>query len=395
MTMIFCHACSKEILDSASHCSECGAPQTAKILTRTQTLAPKPALEPLPAGIKGWCWGGFLLNFIWGIRFRIWWGLLALIPLVGIGVSIWFGFKGRELAWRQGNWASVEEFNRTQRRWSIAGMVFVVTAVAISLLMEVSKETRFSSPPSNEIAAGIDLSFPQKTLHQEPPAQESATPIQEHVQDDVVLANIDKEGVDLLETRYGHLTANEHSQLVLGSRLVKPAIQANSSLSIKESFRIGDDDLVIIENRGGTACPALFNFVLIGANGARSYPTFGTCSDIYQAEHSGNAVAVTMQGESNLPYRYLFSDGVLTENGKKIQPQPVRNFSVEAVIEDIDGYTNIRAQPNGQSAVIGRVKMGESFQTHPQNSEWWKVKMIDGSTGFIHRSRIVLLQKRF
>jgi hypothetical protein len=177
--------------------------------------------------------------------------------------------------------------------------------------------------------------------------------------------------------------------------LVKPAIQANSSLSIKESLRIGDDDLVIIENRGGTACPALFNFVLIGANDARSYPTFGTCSDIYQTERSANAVVVTMQGEGNLPNRYLFADGVLTENGKKIEPQPVRDFSIEAVIQDIDGYTNIRAQPNGQSAVIGRVEMGESFQTHPQNSEWWKVKMGSDRIGFIHRSRIVLLQQKF
>lgn len=393
MAMIFCHACSKEILDSASHCPECGAPQTAKILT--QILAPKSALEPLPAGIKGWCWGGVLLNVIWAIRFRIWLGLLTLIPVVGIGVSIWLGLKGRELAWRKGAWSSVEEFNQTQRRWSIAGVVCLVSAAAIIYLLKAGNETHLSPFPRDEIVAGLDLSFPQNTPHQEPPAKESVPPSQEHVQDDVVLANIDKEGVDLLETRYGHLKANEHSQLVLGSRLVKPAIQANSSLSIKESFRIGDDDLVIIENNGGTACPALFNFVLIGANGARSYPTFGTCSDIYQTEHSGNAVVVTMQGESNLPYRYLFADGVLTENGKKIEPQPVRDFSVEAVIEDIDGYTNIRAQPNGQSAVIGRVERGESFQTHPQDAEWWKVKMIDGRTGFIHRSRIVLLQKRF
>jgi hypothetical protein len=114
MNMIFCHACSKEIHDGASHCPECGAPQPAKTLTQTQ--APKPALEPLPTGIKGWCWGGFLLNVIWAIRFRIWLGLLTLIPVVGIGVTIWLGLKGRELAWRKGAWSSVEEFNKTQRR---------------------------------------------------------------------------------------------------------------------------------------------------------------------------------------------------------------------------------------------------------------------------------------
>lgn len=385
--MIFCHACSKEIPDNAIHCHECGAPQTVKFSSSSKTPVSKQVLEPLPEGIQGWCWGGLLLNAIWAIRFRVWLGLLALIPIVGFGISFWLGFKGRELAWRKGNWTNIEEFNKSQRRWSIAGVIVLIAAVVINVLIGFSTGGHKKPSPRDEVVAGLNLSVP-------PIETESAAPVA-HVHDETTLANVDKEGVDLLETRYGHLTTNEHAQLVLNGRLIKPAIQANSSLSIKESYRIGDDHVVLIENIGGSACPALFNFVSIRANGAQSYPTFGTCSDIYQAERSGDSVIVTMQGQGNESHQYIFANGALTDNGKLVQPQAARDFSVEAVIDDPDGYTNVRAQANAQSAIVGRVESGTSFQTHPQNSDWWKVQIGGNRTGFIHRSRIALLQQRF
>jgi hypothetical protein len=387
MAMTSCHACSKEIPDSATHCPECGAPQAVKFTSPTKTPVHKPVSEPLPAGVQGWCWGGFLMNVIWAIRFRVWLGLLALVPFVGIGACFWLGFKGRELAWRKGSWASVEEFNKSQRKWSIAGVVLLVAGVAINVLLAYYKDAPKAPSPKDEVVAGINLSMP--------PITPESVAQAEHVHDEATLANVDKEGIDLLETRYGHLTTNAHAQLILNGRLVRPAIQANSSLSIKESFRIGDDHLVLIENLGGTACPALFNLVLVRANGAQSYPTFGTCSDIYQVERSGDSVVVSMQGESSQAHRYVFANGVLTDNGKQVGTQPVKDFSVEAVIDDPDGYTNVRAQANGQSAVIGGVESGNSFQTHMQNSDWWKVQIAGGRTGFIHRSRIVLMQQRF
>lgn len=385
--MTLCHACSKEIPDNAIHCPECGAPQAVKFSSSSKTPVSKQVLEPLPEGIQGWCWGGLLLNAIWAIRFRVWLGLLALIPIVGFGISFWLGFKGRELAWRKGNWTNIEEFNKSQRRWSIAGVVVLIAAVVINVLLGFSTGGHKTPSPRDEVVAGLNLSVP-------PIETERAAPV-EHVHDETTLVNVDKEGVDLLETRYGHLTTNEHAQLILNGRLVKPAIQANSSLSIKESYRIGEDHVVLIENIGGSACPALFNFVSVRANGAQSYPTFGTCSDIYQAERSGDSVVITMQGQENESHQYIFANGVLMDNGKQVQPQAIRDFSVEAVIDDPDGYTNVRAQANGQSTIVDRIESGSSFQTHPQNSDWWKVQIGGNRIGFIHRSRIVLLQQRF
>lgn len=94
---------------------------------KKSVATPRPLIEPeIPNGVKGWSWGAFLLSLFWAIRFRVWWGLLSLVPVLGLGVLIWLGIKGRELAWQRGQWESVEAFARVQRRWSIAGTLFTV-----------------------------------------------------------------------------------------------------------------------------------------------------------------------------------------------------------------------------------------------------------------------------
>lgn len=92
----------------------------------------------LPPGVKGWSWGAFQFNWIWACFNKTWFGLLALIPLVGIIVSFYLGFKGRELAWQNKRWDSLEHFNRVQRRWSawgvgllVIGLIGIVAAIAL------------------------------------------------------------------------------------------------------------------------------------------------------------------------------------------------------------------------------------------------------------------------
>lgn len=76
----------------------------------------------LPEGIKGWSWGAFLLNWIWAISNKTWIGLLCFVPVVGIVMPFILGFKGREWAWENNSWESVEHFNRVQKKWSTWGI---------------------------------------------------------------------------------------------------------------------------------------------------------------------------------------------------------------------------------------------------------------------------------
>ena len=91
-----------------------------------------------PPGIKGWSWGAFLLNWIWAIGNRTWIGLLCFVPYVGIIMSFYLGFKGRELAWRNKRWDSIEHFNAVQKKWSWWAVVLIVGVMGIGILAAIA-----------------------------------------------------------------------------------------------------------------------------------------------------------------------------------------------------------------------------------------------------------------
>ena len=91
-----------------------------------------------PEGVKGWSWGAFLLNWIWSPFNKTWFGLLALLPYVGFIVCIYLGIKGRELAWRNKHWDSLDHFNSVQRRWSVWGLVLVVGFAGVGILAAIA-----------------------------------------------------------------------------------------------------------------------------------------------------------------------------------------------------------------------------------------------------------------
>lgn len=87
----------------------------------------------LPDGVKGWSWGAFLLNWIWAIGNKTWIGVLAIIPYVGFIVTIYLGIKGRELAWQNKRWDSVEHFQQVQKKWSFWGVVVFLAVIVLGI----------------------------------------------------------------------------------------------------------------------------------------------------------------------------------------------------------------------------------------------------------------------
>jgi hypothetical protein len=92
----------------------------------------------IPPGVAGWSWGAFLLNWIWAVSNRTWIGLLCFIPYVGFAMSIVLGIKGREWAWRNKRWDSVEHFQRVQRKWSIWSLVVIVGVMGLAILAAIA-----------------------------------------------------------------------------------------------------------------------------------------------------------------------------------------------------------------------------------------------------------------
>lgn len=80
-----------------------------------------PAPEPPPEAVRGWNWGAFWLNWVWGIAHNTWIALLMFVPGVNLVMPFVLGWKGNAWAWRNATWRDVEHFRRSQRLWAMVG----------------------------------------------------------------------------------------------------------------------------------------------------------------------------------------------------------------------------------------------------------------------------------
>ena len=93
---------------------------------------------PVPAEIKGWNWGAFLLGVFWSIGNKVWIGLLCCIPYLGFVMLIILASKGNEWAWKSRRWASVEAFKANQRTWTTVGLCLAAFMFIIGFLAALS-----------------------------------------------------------------------------------------------------------------------------------------------------------------------------------------------------------------------------------------------------------------
>ena len=67
---------------------------------------------------------------------------------------------------------------------------------------------------------------------------------------------------------------------------------------------------------------------------------------------------------------------------------PAEQFTLAAVIDDPNGYTNVRSGPSTVAPTIARVSTGERFTTYEQGGDWWRVRTEGGLIGYMPRLRI-------
>lgn len=61
-----------------------------------------------------------------------------------------------------------------------------------------------------------------------------------------------------------------------------------------------------------------------------------------------------------------------------------------AIIQDPDGYSNLRESANSSSKIIQKVKSGSEIDILNKDGDWWKISTEDGTVGYVHKSRIIL-----
>ena len=86
-------------------------------------------VEQVPETLDKWNWGAFLICPIWGICNGVPSMIFSVLPLVGFAMCIVAGIKGNKWAWENKRWKSVEEFEKTQKKWATIGAVFSVFIV--------------------------------------------------------------------------------------------------------------------------------------------------------------------------------------------------------------------------------------------------------------------------
>ena len=131
-----------------------------------------------------------------------------------------------------------------------------------------------------------------------------------------------------VKTRRGIVSISDDETLSFKGRPALPKVEANSSLSFVASYELDRVDVLLLQNNGGSACPALYRFITVSASGIATTPEFGTCSDLIYPTSDGQAsitVAMpTFAGPGSNKARlsksvYRYQAGQVTENGKPVR----------------------------------------------------------------------------
>lgn len=99
----------------------------------------KQAASVIPDEIKGWNWGAFVFNWIWGMYYSVWFSLLVFLPFVAIIFAIILGMKGNEMAWRARKWESVEVFLASQRKWRSWALAYLTVNLTVFLFFLIQR----------------------------------------------------------------------------------------------------------------------------------------------------------------------------------------------------------------------------------------------------------------
>lgn len=143
---------------------------------------------------------------------------------------------------------------------------------------------------------------------------------------------------DLVKTRYGQFqikASDEYPQgaLYFEHKLVKPVISGNNSLAIEGIYTLSTDDLLLVQDIGGSGCPLTLYFVKISlSKNIRVSPAFGSCSDLIKVSVKPKKIIITMPdfiGASETEQQdravakhkmtYIYDGNLVTENGKAMK----------------------------------------------------------------------------
>lgn len=306
---MICSHCGAQVAPDAAFCSACGArtgadaPATVNLDKPPVATADTP--DGIPDGVKGWSWGAFFLSGFWAIGNRTWIGLLAFVPYLGWLVAIWLGIKGREMAWKNKRWDSLEHFNRVQRRWSQWGVGFVVAAFVLGVL------AAFMAPDP-----GVERTPPPAVEAQADSGREPVTAR------GLIDSNADQlpdslsTVAGLLERRTG---ADGRRAVALAGQALFSGEDAGWQFPVRSFTLSGGREAILMASSGGrgNSCETLFYFLLADTSGVKPTPLFGTCASQGKFVQRGDTIELELP-DLNGASTIVLKDGVVVEDGQVV-----------------------------------------------------------------------------
>ena len=81
-----------------------------------------------------------------------------------------------------------------------------------------------------------------------------------------------------------------------------------------------------------------------------------------------------------------------SNNSNQAKPEQTTKKKFIAIIQDPDGYTNVRNGMSKNSEIIDRLFEGENYEVFPSSdNNWWVVYTQSNVTGYVHKSRIKII----
>ena len=141
-----------------------------------------------------------------------------------------------------------------------------------------------------------------------------------------------------VKTRFGEVMVQEGDSSVLVNRqTVLPAQE--EPVSIVRNAPVGAEDVLLLQSGSGTACPALFQVLVVSAQGVQVSPKFGSCSDrvfavVEEKPNQAPKLSIRMLGFAG-PFEpeeeqrkaaqkmveFVYQQGSLTRDGKPVTLQ--------------------------------------------------------------------------
>lgn len=76
------------------------------------------------------------------------------------------------------------------------------------------------------------------------------------------------------------------------------------------------------------------------------------------------------------------------ERNKECRTENENDNKTTFIIQDPDGFTNLRKEKNSSSEILQKINSRESIEVLDKAGDWFLVKTKEGKEGYVHKSRI-------